>query len=440
MRKQILSALLGILMILGCTTPCSAEGLEKTYDLSPAMEILSKSLEMKKSVVKGSAISFDGRDFEEVLGRSVEYITVTSLPDPSVGTLTFAGSEISENQSFTRRNLALLRFSSNGTVGSTDFSFCGDGGVEAVCTVNALESANSSPRATDAEYRAVSGVGLTRSFEASDPDGDRLICEIVDYPKGGTVYTRGNGFVYTASEDFSGRDSFTYRALDSNGASTLAKVTVSVSKPKSGISYGDMSGHWGHTSAVRLAELGLVTPDPEGNFNPEEGIGRGDFLAMAMICAGLEDEVSLGAVTTFADDAQIPSNIRSYASYAVASGIVSGYRSSDGRAVFESDGEITRAEAARVVAGILGESPRIHEFDFVDAAAVPVWAKDSFSTLVSLGIINGTPDGVLAPDRVLTRAEAARILCNTVDFIEDRQEEEEKSEGFFGRLAKLFGA
>ncbi len=438
MRKQILSALLGILMILGCNTSGYAEGLEKTYDLSPAMEILSKSLGMKRSVVKGSAISFDGRDFEEVLGRSVEYITVTSLPDPSVGTLTFAGSEIAENQSFTRRNLALLRFNSSGTVGSTSFGFCGDGGVGAVCTVNALENANSSPTATDAEYRAVSGVGLTRSFEVSDPDGDRLVLEIVDYPENGTVTTGGSSFVYTAAEGFSGKDGFTYRALDSNGASALAKVTVSVSSPKSGIAYGDMSGHWGHTSAMRLTELGLITPDSEGNFNPEDGIGRGDFLAMAMICAGLEDEVSLGAVTTFADDAQIPSNIRSYASYAKACGIVSGYRASDGRAVFGSDGEITRAEAARVLANILGESPRIHEFDFVDAAAVPSWAKDSFSTLVSLGIINGTPDGVLAPDRALTRAEAARMLCNTVDFIEEKQQE--RSEGFFERLANLFKA
>ena len=226
MRKQILSALLGILMILGSGTPGYAEGLEKTYDLSPAMEILSKSLRMKKSVVKGSSVSFDGRDFEEVLGRSVEYITVTSLPDPTVGVLTFAGSEISENQSFTRRNLALLRFNSNGSVGSTSFGFCGDGGVGAVCTVNALESANSSPRANDTEYRAVSGVGLTRSFEVSDPDGDMLVVEIVGYPENGTVTTSGNNFVYTAADGFSGKDSFTYRAVDSNGASTLSTVTV----------------------------------------------------------------------------------------------------------------------------------------------------------------------------------------------------------------------
>ena len=184
------------------------------------------------------------------------------------------------------------------------------------------------------------------------------------------------------------------------------------------------------TSALRISEMGLmggVEKDGKYLFGPEKPISRGDFLAMAMICTGLEDKISLGSRTTFADDSNIPSNIRSYASYAMASGIITGYTLEGGSTVFESKDSITRAEAACILSKLIGNTPNERQTNFTDAISIPVWAKDSFNSLVSIGVMNGSPGGVLEPEQKLTRAQAAQLLCNTREYLEKKSEKPKTS-------------
>ena len=148
--------------------------------------------------------------------------------------------------------------------------------------------------------------------------------------------------------------------------------------------------------------------------------------------------VTSGSRTTFADDANIPSNIRSYASYAMASGIISGYALDDGSTVFESGDSITRAEAASVLSKLIGSTDAVRETNFVDALSVPEWAKDSFNSLVSIGVINGSPNGALEPERNLTRAEAAQLLCNTREYLEEKAEAEANKPSLIGRILSIF--
>ena len=136
-----------------------------------------------------------------------------------------------------------------------------------------------------------------------------------------------------------------------------------------------------------------------------------------MISAGLEEKIKPGVQTTFADDGDIPANIRSYAAYAQTNEVFKGKTSEDGKTVFGSDDTITRAEAANVLANLLGNARGVNSFEFTDAASIPDWAKDSFASLVSLGIINGSPEGTLEPQRYLTRAEAAQLLYNVTEYI-----------------------
>ena len=63
----------------------------------------------------------------------------------------------------------------------------------------------------------------------SDPDGDSLSAELVSPPSHGTLQFAANGsFTYTPADDFSGQDTFTYRASDGAATSNVATVTIEV--------------------------------------------------------------------------------------------------------------------------------------------------------------------------------------------------------------------
>lgn len=420
-KKSIfIPVLLAVLFILNTGSLAAAPEI----GLSPALEIISEDILLAKCTVVTKEIKFSREDFEETLGVPVEYITITSLPQNHVGVLKYAGSDVQTGQSIPASSLGLLKFVPSRAVGSTSFDFsAGTSGESSVtCRIDVLEKQNSAPVAADMETGAVSGIGLVKSFEVYDPDGDNVNVEISAYPEKGVVKLTSEGFIYTAVPGFSGIDGFSYSVRDKYGnTSSSANVKLNVREPMTDTRYADMAGHWGYTSAIKMTELGLMNGETENGklcFNPNEPVTRGDFLAMAMICAGLESKVTPGAVTTFADDSRIPGNIRSYASYAEAGGIINGYIGEDGKAVFASKDEITRAEAATVLSNILGNRTHVGEFDFVDAASIPAWARESFTGLVSVGIINGSPNGTLEPGRKLTRAEAAQLLCNVTEFLE----------------------
>lgn len=414
LKPILTSAVLAVLFILQSGAAVSAQ----RYDLSPGLEILSEGISMSKHTVMTKELRFSREDFEQTFGCPLESVTVTRLPSADIGVLKYAGSEVYEGQTVPCTNLGLLKFTPSRNVGSTSFTVYADDADELFvsCNITVTEKHNSAPTAGSVSANPISGIGYMGNLDIYDPDGDVLSVEISAYPENGVVKLGESGFVYTSMPGFSGKDSFTYTVCDKYGnVSECASVTLNVSKPVTDVRYDDMTGHWGYTGALKMTELGLMSGseiDGTTVFDPDASVTRGDFLAMAMICAGLESEIEPGAVTTFADDTSIPHNIRSYASYAEAGGIISGYRNADGRAVFASGDEITRAEAVTVLANLIGDTDKAGDFDYTDAASVPEWARADFASLTSLGIINGDPNGMLRPGTTLTRAEAAQMLCN----------------------------
>jgi VCBS repeat-containing protein len=64
----------------------------------------------------------------------------------------------------------------------------------------------------------------------SDPDGDTLSAVVASGPSHGSLTLNTNGsFAYTPAANYTGADSFTYRAGDGNLTSNLATVTITVS-------------------------------------------------------------------------------------------------------------------------------------------------------------------------------------------------------------------
>jgi hypothetical protein len=56
---------------------------------------------------------------------------------------------------------------------------------------------------------------LALTLKGTDPDGDRLNCEIVATPQHGTLTGTAPNLIYTADADFPGSDRFTFRVSDS---------------------------------------------------------------------------------------------------------------------------------------------------------------------------------------------------------------------------------
>ena len=266
-------------------------------------------------------------------------------------------------------------------------------------------------------------VAITGYFDAADPEGDPLTFQISDSPaRGGvTLAEDGSGqFVYTPYENKTGRDSFTYVALDQAGnASEPATVTLRIEKPGTKVRYADMDGDPAHKAALRLAETGVYVGQQVGDryfFQPDATVSRAQFLTMAMAAVGLEplDQVSL---TGFADDQAIPTWAKGSVSAALKAGAIQGERDASGAPVFQAGAAVTMAEATVILDRLLDVADAPVETFSSDAEH---WAAQSAANLTACGVLPAVdvdPQALFAP---LTRGEAAELLDGALDVLAEQ--------------------
>ena len=419
-NKRIITLIVCVFML---SAVCFAAG---STLLSPALEHIGKQIEMKKCGIINSDVRFSASDFDEVLCTKAKFIKIETLPDTSCGVLSVGDVPVSVNQIIAREDFANIVFSpANDIITETSFTFSnattGENSVTASCTVCVLDEINLAPETGSQAISTAQNISAFKFLKAADPENDPLTFEVVSYPRRGTVtvYENTDGyFSYTPKNNFIGKDSFEYVVTDAYGnKSGRATVEITVSKPESNIYFDDLENHWAHNSAISVSAMGLMkgitSDDGSLNFDPTGSVSRGDFLAMALISAGKEKDISFVDKSTFSDDELIPINIKSYVQYALDNGIISGYTGSDGLTVFNSTSPITRAEAAVIVNNILSLPGFNLEYDsFSDSGNIPVWATNAISILSSYGVFNGTGFGEIMPDSFVTRAETAEIICN----------------------------
>lgn len=423
MSKKNKRFILALICIVALSSVCLAAGGPL---LSPALEHIGKQIEMKKCGIINSNVSFSTSDFDEILCTKAQFIKIESLPDAASGTLSVRNVPVSVNQIIARDDFKNIVFTpATDALTTATFTFSnatyGESEVSASCTVCLLDEINLAPQAGYQSINTLQNVAAFKFLKAADPENDALTYEIVSYPKRGTVtvYENADGyFSYTPKNNFTGKDSFQYVVTDVYGnKSEVSTVEISVSKPENNIYFDDLENHWAHNSAINIAAMGLMkgtlSDDGKLNFEPDKSVSRGDFLAMALISAGKEKDISFVDKTTFADDELIPINIKSYVQYAYDNGIISGYTGENGLAVFNSSSPITRAEAAVIVNNILSFPGFDLEYDtFTDSEDIPTWATSAISVLSSYGIFNGTGFGAVQPESFVSRAQTAEILCN----------------------------
>lgn len=288
-----------------------------------------------------------------------------------------------------------------------------------------MAGANSAPIAQEQCFETCKNVAYTGRVSAVDPDGDAIRYQLSDKPaRGGVELMEDGSFVYTPFENKTGKDSFTFVAVDEAGnTSEPAKVSVRIRKPSTKVTYADMDGLPSYNAAIKLAEENVMVGEKIGDsyyFRPEETVSRSQFMAMAMSALGSEP-LAETMTTGFADDAAIPTWCKGYVSAAVQQGIVRGYPGADGQVVFSPDGLVTRAEAAVLLDRMISTTDVAVTTFYPDTVAAPAWAFQAAVNLESAGVISASSTGALALEETLTRGECAEMLAGAMEVLEARE-------------------
>lgn len=421
-KKKLLITMLCCLTVAGAIMI----GVMTTIERAPEGQVISAGLQqyadgtyIAACAVKGQSVSFTPEWFDERLGQPINAIAVTALPDATEGRLMLGHGEVSVGQTILRDALSLLTFTPNDNVEESSFCFVsvsndGSASYALTCHLKITDTVNCCPTGTKTAT-AVStheSLSLPGTLTATDPDGDALYFEITSYPENGTVSldTLTGAFVYTPNSGYVGEDRFTWRVQDACGAfAPSATVTVTV-RESVGYTFSDMEGLSSHTHALRVSEAGLLGGEQVGGkhyFLPHKELTRAAFVTVLLHAA--EIKAPHADSTGYADDADIPAPMKGAIKYAKDKGWLG-----EGDA-FRPNEPVTRAEAARIAAAVLGLAAPQYSETALDHNAIPVDVADAMYAIYEGGYITTMADGMLAPAGALTRGDAAKFFARILD-------------------------
>ncbi|MDF2838779.1 MAG: hypothetical protein K0S60_482, partial [Evtepia sp.] len=167
-------------------------------------------------------------------------------------------------------------------------------------------------------------------------------------------------------------------------------------------SFSDVKGHWAEAYISSAVKRGYVNGYQNGNFQPNHSVTRAEFCKMMNSALGLSG-------TTTVNFKDVPSSKWYYNDVckALAAGYISGYADNS----FRANDLITRQEAAVVLARIVAASNDAKDLSAMkDSSAIASWALDGASTIYSKGYMSGDNQKRFNPKGNLTRAEAVKII------------------------------
>jgi len=214
-------------------------------------------------------------------------LTAVSLIQPDHGSVT-----LNANGSFTYRP-------DTGFVGTDIFRYKAKDGTLRSSYAKAritVTPANEAPVANDDSFTTAEDTTLTIAAPGvlandSDPDGNPLTAVSATQPQHGSVTLNANGsFSYTPAGNYSGPDSFTYRASDGTLTSAPATVSITVTPVP------DMP-QANPDSYTTPEDVALVVPAPGVLANDTDD--DGDALSAALVSQPQRGTVSLNADGSF---------------------------------------------------------------------------------------------------------------------------------------------
>ncbi|MGM9638862.1 MAG: Ig-like domain-containing protein [Butyricicoccaceae bacterium] len=183
---------------------------------------------------------------------------------------------------------------------------------------------------------------------------------------------------------------------------TLCLLLAVLPLPAAAVTFSDIKGHWAESYICKAVEHGYVSGYDDGTFRPGTAITRAEF------CKMLNGALQLSATASisFSD---VPASKWYYKDIqkATAAGYISGYDNG----TFLGDNQITRQEAAVVIARLIADPTSLKDLSgLADGASVASWAKQGVQNVYSKGYMAGDNLKKFNPKGNLTRAEAVKII------------------------------
>ncbi len=167
---------------------------------------------------------------------------------------------------------------------------------------------------------------------------------------------------------------------------------------------------WFASAVAEISADKIVNGTGGGEFSPNSTVNRAMFItSLSRVETALRPNTVIDGSVSFSD-LEANSYYEKAAKWAAFTEIAQG----DGDRFLPND-SLTRAQCVTFLYryGIdLGmEDFEVATLDeFSDASSLPDWSVQAMQWAVSAGIVKGTDEGLLAPDKLLTRAEMAVIL------------------------------
>ncbi|MBV1768876.1 MAG: S8 family serine peptidase [Candidatus Desulforudis sp.] len=174
-----------------------------------------------------------------------------------------------------------------------------------------------------------------------------------------------------------------------------------------GRSFTDISDSWAAKEIEHLAGRGLLSGYPDGSFQPDRPVSRGEFTAILVRVLGWPTVST--ARPSFTDSDRIPDWLAPSVAVAQARGLAGGYPDD----TFRPQTRVTRVEAASMLVRALTdfEDPQSSSPPpFADWNQVPDWARDSVSRAYDAGFFRGQQYSLFAPSTPITREEVAAAI------------------------------
>lgn len=187
-------------------------------------------------------------------------------------------------------------------------------------------------------------------------------------------------------------------------------VTKSSTTKKAG-QFSDLPpSHWAHDFVMDLVSQGYISGYPDGSFRPDGPLNRAEALKLIISPDDINHHATYPNVLT---DIERDAWYVPFLKTAFEKTIIQGYRDN----TFRPARQISRAEFLKIVllrTGFTMVASNKSPFNDVPSHA---WYATIVETARLYKIVNGCSATQFCPDRKITRAEAAKIVSNTIKLL-----------------------
>lgn len=169
---------------------------------------------------------------------------------------------------------------------------------------------------------------------------------------------------------------------------------------------------WAEESIVNLVNLNIISKSEDNKFNPQDNTKREEIVKMIVVALGLYNENAEADFTDVAKNAWF----YKYAASAKDANLVTGNDLGE----FMAGKYLTREDVATMIWRALKQKGYTADAEyelFADDESISQYAKEAVYQMRNLGIINGMGDNSFAPKSNVTRAQAAKIIYETVRMV-----------------------